>query len=674
MVGKLNPDTDFTIDEKVKSASLTEHGITRVEKIMGVDNLYEKDFESIHHIENALRAKTLYLRDKDYVVKEGQVTIVDEFTGRLMFGRRWSDGMHQAVEAKEGVQIQQESKTLATISFQNYFRLYKVLSGMTGTAATESEEFKKIYDLEVVVVPTNKPMVRDDRADLVYKTLRAKYGAIVTEIGEMHEKGQPVLVGTTSIEKNEIISKFLKRKKITHNVLNAKNHEREALVIADAGKPGAVTVATNMAGRGVDIVLGGSKPEIPEGEDKKKYEKSEKYKKELKKWEEMHDSVLKAGGLHVLGTERHESRRIDNQLRGRSGRQGDAGSSKFYLSLEDDLMRIFGGEQIGSLMDKLKVPEDQPIENKLITRAIEQAQVKVEGFNFDARKNLVEYDDVANQQRGIVYKLRQRILSSDNVKDEILEKLKHQVDRIMLISTSVDVTDGEGIDEDKIIMSLMEIIPFDDNSRERVKKEINKLKNEEKIKELLMKVIGDVYKTREDTMGEEVIRKVEKFAYLGSIDHMWIEHIDAIDGLREGVRLRGYAQRDPVAEFKNEAYQMFEGLIDRIDEELSRRIFRVGIARMPRPEIPLEEAKTNVDQLDKTGLTSGMGDELIAAAGTPAFSKGVNQPIGKSANKSSTKQKIGRNDPCPCGAINPNTGKVYKYKKCGLINAPHHRG
>jgi len=679
MIGKLNPDTDFTIDEKVKSATLTEHGITRVEKIMGVDNLYEKDFESIHHIENALRAKTLYLRDRDYVVKDDQVTIVDEFTGRLMFGRRWGDGMHQAVEAKEGVKIQQESKTLATISFQNYFRMYKVLSGMTGTASTEAEEFKKIYDIEVVVVPTNEPMVRDDRADLVYKTLRGKYGAIVKEIAQMREKGQPVLVGTTSIDKNEIISKYLRRKKIPHNVLNAKNHEEEALVIAGAGKLGAVTVATNMAGRGVDIVLGGSKPEAPEGENKEDYEKSEKYKKEFAKWKEVHEKVIEAGGLHVVGTERHESRRIDNQLRGRSGRQGDAGSSRFYLSLEDDLMRIFGGEQIGNLMNRLKVPEDQPIENKLISRAIEQAQSKVEGFNFDARKNLVEYDDVANQQREIVYKLRQRILNSKDVKEEILEKLKHHVDRIMLLSTSVDASEGGGIDEDKIIVSLMDIIPFDDGSRERVRREIKRLSDQEKVKGLLMKVIGDVYKTREDSMGEDVMRKVEKYAYLGSIDHMWIEHIDAIDGLREGVRLRGYAQRDPVAEFKNEAYQMFEGLIDRIDDELSKRIFRVGISRMPKPEIPLEEARTNVDQLDQTGLTQGMGEELTAAAGKPAFSgtpgqSPPGQKVGRPAERSVRQAKLGRNDPCPCGAVNPNTGKPYKYKKCGLINAPHHKG
>lgn len=644
MVEKLNPDTDFSMDEKAKSATLTEHGIKRVEKILNVDNLYEKDFEAIHHIENALRAKTLYLRDREYVVKEDKVTIVDEFTGRLMFGRRWSDGLHQAVEAKEGVQIQQESKTLATISFQNYFRMYEVLSGMTGTAATEAEEFEKIYDLDVVVVPTNKPMVRKDHADTIYKTLRAKYGAIVAEIDEKRKKGQPVLVGTTSIEKNEIIDNYLKRKKVPHNVLNAKNHEREAMIISEAGKPGGVTVATNMAGRGVDIVLGGTPPDCPPGMDRNEHEKTKAYQQ----WQEDHKKVIEAGGLHVIGTERHESRRIDNQLRGRSGRQGDSGSSRFYLSLEDDLMRIFGGEQIGGLMDRLKLPEDQPIENKLVSRAIEQAQVKVEGFNFDARKNLVEYDDVANQQRDIIYKLRKRVLESKDVKEEILEKLRHQIDQILLVSWPVD---SEKPETEKIIVNLLEIIPFDESSKEAVKKELGKLKGKDNYRKLLVKVVEDVHLAREKQLGKEVMRQVERFAYLGSIDRLWIDHIDNIDGLREGVRLRGYAQRDPVAEFKNEAYQLFEGLIDRIDDELSRRIFRVGIAT-PRPEIPLDQARANIDRVDAMGLAQKDADQT-AESGVPAF--------GEQKTKIDTKQvkkkKVGRNDPCPCGS-----GK--KYKKC----------
>ncbi|MFH1971714.1 MAG: preprotein translocase subunit SecA, partial [Patescibacteria group bacterium] len=570
LVTKLNPDTDFKIDEKAKSATLTEQGITRVEKILGVSNLYEKDFESIHHIENALRAKTLYLKDREYIVKDSKVTIVDEFTGRLMFGRRWSDGLHQAVEAKENVVIQQESKTLATISFQNYFRMYEHLSGMTGTAATEAEEFKKIYNLDVVVVPTNEPLVRKDLPDVIYKTLRAKYGAVVAEVEEKYKIGQPVLVGTTSIDKNEIISSFLKRKKIPHNVLNAKNHEREASIISEAGRPSAITVATNMAGRGVDIVLGGAVPDKPEKVSQKDFKKS----KEYKKWEEQNEKVLKAGGLHVIGTERHEARRVDNQLRGRSGRQGDAGSTRFFLSLEDDLMRIFGGEQISSLMDKLKLPEDQPIQNPLVSRAIEQAQIKVEGFNFDIRKRLVEFDDVANQQREIVYSLRKKILESDNVSSEVLEKLQIQIEKIV---DSSWMTLENKVDLEKIIGSLLEIIPLDPVSIAGIKTQIEKLKGKEALSDFLKKVIEDIYKTREKQVGENVMRQVEKYAYLGSIDKLWIDHIDHIDDLREGISLRSYGQRDPLVEFKNEAYSLFEGLMDKIDDELARRIFRVGV-------------------------------------------------------------------------------------------------
>jgi len=580
LVEKLNPDTDFKTDEKAKSASLTETGITRVEKILGVDNLYEKDFESIHHIENALRSKTMYLKDRDYVVKDNQVIIVDEFTGRLMMGRRWSDGLHQAVEAKEGAVIQQESKTLATISFQNYFRMYEHLSGMTGTAATEAEEFRKIYKLEVVVIPTHKPMIRKDHSDMIYKTLRGKYGAIVDEIAGRYKKGQPVLVGTTSIEKNEIISEYLKRKKVPHQVLNAKNHEREAAIIAEAGGSQAVTVATNMAGRGVDIVLGGSQ--------------------DHKNWKELHEKVVKAGGLHVIGTERHEARRVDNQLRGRGGRQGDPGSSSFYLSLEDDLMRIFGGEQISGLMDRLKLPEGQPIENALISKAIEQAQVKVEGFHFDIRKRLVEFDDVANQQRDIIYKLRKRILESKNVKDEVLEKLRKRL--------SAD--------------TLFEIIPFDDVSRKRIETEFEKADDKE---EFLEKILADIYAKREKDLGESMMREVEKYAYLGSIDHLWMDHIDHIDDLREGVSLRGYGQRDPLIEFKNEAFSLFENLVNRIDEELSHRIFRIGVA-VPQPEIPLAQARENIDTSDMTGVV---------------------EPKSK---------KIGRNDPCWC-----KSGKKWKH-------------
>jgi len=645
VVSKLNSDTDFKIDEKAKSATLTEHGIQRVEKILGIENLYEKDFDTIHHIENALRAKTLFLKDRDYIVKDNAVTIVDEFTGRLMFGRRWSEGLHQAVEAKEGVTIQQESKTLATISFQNYFRLYEVLSGMTGTAATEAEEFKKIYKLEVVVVPTNKPLIRKDHNDLIYKSLRAKYGAIVKEIEEKRVIGQPVLVGTTSIDKNEVIATYLKRKKIPHNVLNAKNHEREAQIIADAGKPGAVTVATNMAGRGVDIVLGGAKPERKDGVSRNDYEKT----KEYKKWLEEHEKVLSAGGLHIIGTERHESRRIDNQLRGRSGRQGDPGSSRFYLSLEDDLMRIFGGEQIQGLMQRLSIPDDMPIENSLISRAVESAQVKVEGFNFDMRKNLVEYDDVNNQQREIVYKLRKKVLQSKDLKEDVQKILLGQIQKVTQFSYE---TTSSKIDPEKVVVGLLDIVPFDDNSRKGLAKEIgNRSESDSELTDFLEKVVMDVYVSREKQVGEDTMRQIEKFAYLGAIDRLWIDHIDHIDGLREGVRLRAYGQRDPLVEFKNEAFTLFERLLDRIDEELSRRIFRIGVAQRPR-EIPLEEARTNVDQLDKTGLFSTDAD-IVAKTGEPLISKTKNN----NQNNQSKVKKVGRNDPCPCGS-----GK--KYKKC----------
>lgn len=644
MVDKLNPDTDYTIDEKSKSASLTETGITRVEKILGVDNLYESDFEAIHHIENALRARTLYLKDKDYVIKEDQIVIVDEFTGRLMVGRRWSDGLHQAVEAKEGVPIQQESKTLATISFQNYFRMYEHLSGMTGTAATEAEEFRKIYKLDVVVVPTHREMIRRDLPDVIYKTLRGKYGAMVEEIEQKYKEGQPVLVGTTSIEKNEIISEYLKRKKIPHNVLNAKNHEREAEIIAEAGKLGAVTVATNMAGRGVDIVLGGAVPDRTPGESDEKYKESKAYKD----WKDTHEKVLKAGGLHVIGTERHEARRVDNQLRGRAGRQGDAGSSRFYLSLEDDLMRVFGGEQIQGIMDKLHLPEDQPIENPMISRAIEQAQVKVEGFHFDIRKRLVEFDDVSNQQREIIYKLRRRILDSKDIKSEVKDKLLMQVKKLILMNRSEI---GDGYDYERMAVNFAEIIPFDDISLKRIKSQLEKIKNDEEIEEFLIKVLEDVYEKREKDLTPGVMREVEKFAYLGSIDHLWMDHIDYIDDLREGVTLRAYGQRDPLVEFKNEAYSLFEKLVEKIDSELSKRLFRIGVAA-PQHEIPLNLARENTDRSDETGL---YGDSASTAReGEPAFSSSSSQPAVK---------KLGRNDPCWCGS-----GK--KWKHCHYPKLP----
>lgn len=619
IIKDLEETTDYTVDEKYKSATLTEKGVEKVEKILGVDNLYEKDFEAIHHIENALRARALYLKDREYVVKDGQVIIVDEFTGRLMFGRRWSDGLHQAVEAKEGVTIQQESKTLATISFQNYFRMYEHLSGMTGTAATEAAEFKKIYKLEVVVVPTNKPMIRKDFPDVIYKTVAAKYNAIADEVVERYKNGQPVLIGTTSIEKNEIIDEFLNRRKIPHNLLNAKNHEREAEIIAQAGRPKAVTVATNMAGRGVDIILGGVAPEN---------------KSEMKRWQKLHDQVVKAGGLHVIGTERHESRRIDNQLRGRSGRQGDPGSSRFYLSVEDDLMRIFGGEKIASLMNTLKIPEDQPIENKFISRAIEQAQVKVEGFHFDARKRVVEYDDVANQQRDIIYKLRLRILRAENLKKEVLEKLDHRIDAIMFEFPQKGKPNYQ-----ELVAGLADIVPFDDQSLKNITTQAEKYSKKEELQAFLSKVLHDAHAAREKQVGENIMRQIERFAYISSIDHLWIDHLDHIEDLRQGIELRAYGQRDPVVEFKNEAYELFETLIDRLDEEVGHRIFRIDVGRMPN-EIPVSQV-TNADRSDSIGLTPGV-------------------PLTKTQIGA---KKIGRNDPCWCGS-----GK--KWKHCHYPQLP----
>jgi len=612
IVDKLQLDTDFKIDEKAKSASLTETGINKVEKILGVDNLYEKDFESIHHIENALRARSLYLKDRDYVVNDAGVTIVDEFTGRLMTGRRWSDGLHQAVEAKEGVVIQQESKTLATISFQNYFRMYEHLSGMTGTAVTEAEEFKKIYKLEAVAVPTHRDNIRIDGGDSIYKTLSGKYTAIVNEIEEKYKNGQPILIGTTSIDKNVIISDLLKRRKIPHNVLNAKNHEKEAEIIANAGKIKAITVATNMAGRGVDIILGGQRPEK---------------ENEIKKWEKAHNDVVNVGGLHVVGTERHESRRIDNQLRGRAGRQGDPGSTKFYLSLEDDLMRIFGGEQIKSLMDKLNIPDDQPIENSLVSRAIEQSQVKVEGFHFDTRKHLVEFDDVANQQREIIYALRKKILESEILKDEILEKLGKHAGRI-------SQSEVLPIDYEAVLAGFLEVVPFDQESTKQFKTELTKRDTPQAVEEFIEAVFIDMHKSRESQVGSETMRQIEKYAYLGSIDHHWIDHIDAVDDLRGAIGLRAYGQRDPLVEFKGEAYEMFEGLLARIDEEIARRIFRIGV-NIPQSEIPTNIMRENVDTKDGTGLSEN----------------------GRSAQRINNPVKLGRNDPCWC-----KSGK--KWKKC----------
>jgi preprotein translocase subunit SecA len=645
MVEKLTGKIDYEIDEKLRTAHLTEHGLAKLEKMMGVGNIYENDFETVHHIEAALKAKTLFHRDKEYIVKDDQVIIVDEFTGRLLVGRRFSEGIHQAIEAKEGVAIKQESKTLATVSLQNYFRMYEKLAGMTGTAATEAEEFKKIYNLDVLAIPTNKPVRRTDYPDSVYKTPRAKYAAIVADIIECHKRGQPVLVGTTSIDKNEIISEFLKRKGIPHQVLNAKNHLREALIISEAGKKGAVTVATNMAGRGVDIILGGAKKEKWEVSSAKEYDSL------VKDWYKAHDEVIAAGGLHVIGTERHESRRIDNQLRGRSGRQGDPGSSRFYVSLEDDIMRLFGGEQVARLMTIFKLPEDVPLEHGMVSRSIEQAQTKVEGFHFDSRKNLVEYDDVLNKHREIVYRHRRGVLEGENQKTEILSAIADDLkNTVTLYSSERD----QAPDIDRIVSEFTSIIPFDSASQAQLSRELAKKSSPDQITEFLVKLAGDMYQSREKQLGEPLMRQVERWVSLGVIDNLWMDHLDAIDDLREGIGLRGYGQRDPLVEYKNEAFGMFERLMGAIRSEIAHRIYKVQVQAPP----PQAAAPAGMPAGNPPPVTPVESVLPADTAITKSVKKArVNAELSSASEPVKARRHLGRNDPCWCGS-----GK--KWKKC----------
>lgn len=620
VIEKLTPQQDYQIDEKLRTAHLTEHGIGKIEKLFGMPDIYEKDFTTVHHLEAALKARALFNKDRDYVVKEGEIIIVDEFTGRLMPGRRFSEGIHQALEAKEGVVIQRESKTLATVSLQNYFRMYTKLSGMTGTAVTESEEFKKIYNLDVLVIPTNKQLARADLSDVVYKTTRAKIAGVVAEIEEAHKKGQPVLVGTTAIDKNEIIGEFLKRRGIPFTLLNAKNHEREADIISKAGEKGAVTVATNMAGRGVDIVLGGKAPSKYEIEEEKK---QSAFEREYKQWKGKHDEVLELGGLFVIGTERHEARRIDNQLRGRAGRQGDTGKTRFFVSLEDDIMRLFGGDTIAGLMTRFNMPEDVPLEHAMVSRAIEQAQVKVEGFNFDIRKHLVEYDDVLNKQREIIYGLRRKVLEED-LALETLKRIEAGIETLVAAhTTSID----EGNINEKIIAEFSTIIPFDENSKAQLVKQLEQRIETVEKTEFLVKLAKDLYQTREKEIGAETTRQIERWVSLSVVDSLWMDHLDTIEDLRQGIGLRGYGQRDPLVEYKKEAYSMFEQLVSAIDDEIVHRVYKVHVQQVDQARGP-------------------------ATPVTP-----------RSDLDSSVKKKLGRNDPCPCGS-----GK--KWKKCHYSNIP----
>ncbi|HSW98116.1 MAG TPA: preprotein translocase subunit SecA [Candidatus Saccharimonadales bacterium] len=647
VVDKLSSDTDYKIDEKLKTAHLTDHGIAKIEKMFGIADIYEKDFDTVYHLEAALKARTLFHREKDYIVKDSEVILVDEFTGRLMVGRRLSEGLHQAIEAKENVPIQRESKTLATVSLQNYFRMYDRLAGMTGTAATEAEEFHQIYKLDVVTIPTNNVVTRVDHQDLIYKTQRSKYSAIADEIEKIHKTGQPILIGTTSIDKNEIISQTLKRRGIKHEVLNAKNHEREAEIIAKAGEKAAVTVATNMAGRGVDIILGGESPNNEDGTSKVD-------SAEYIKWKKNHDEVLRLGGLCVIGTERHESRRIDNQLRGRSGRQGDPGSTRFFVALDDDIMRLFGGETISNLMTRFNMPEDVPLQHALVTRAIEQAQIKVEGYNFDIRKHLVEYDDVLNKQREIVYKRRRKSLEATHsdtyLKDEMIARLTASVHTIVSMKQTQAEVENISVDQ-AIAQEISTIIPFDEASQQQLFSQLEQLSTVEEKSSFLEGVVKDVYNKREEQVTPHVMREVERFSSLSVIDTMWTDHLDAIDSLRQGINLRGYGQRDPLVEYKNEAYRLFETLIAAIDDEIVHRIFKIQVEQQQMP--------THQHVIENVPASEVSEAKIIKQ-------KKKNPVNETNAPKNSTtpqSKKLGRNDPCWCGS-----GK--KYKKCHFPQLP----
>jgi len=631
-------ETDYKVDEKLRAATLTEEGVSKVEKSLGIENLYtDRGISDVHHIEQALRAQALYHLDKEYVVKDGEIIIIDEFTGRMMYGRRFSEGLHQAIEAKEGVKVQRESKTLATISFQNYFRLYEKLSGMTGTAATEAEEFSKIYKLEVTTIPTNKPMIRADLNDLVYKNELGKYQALAKAVKECNKKGQPVLIGTVSIEKNELLSELLSREGIEHQILNAKHHDKEAHIIAQAGRAGAVTVATNMAGRGVDIILGGYPFDQME-----------------------FNKVVAAGGLCVIGTERHESRRIDNQLRGRAGRQGDPGMSRFYISMDDDLMRIFGSERMKNMMTALGVPDDMPIENGMISKSIEQAQKKVETHNFDIRKHLVEYDDVMNKQRETIYKKRRQLLEGINTKESMLSAIGNEIN--YLVGYFLALPEGEN-DINKLYDEAGNMFPIkleDRKPLEEIAKEAGEGEIKQALAGYLFKLAVEEYNNLEAKInmlpkGEndaEPMRQVEKQIYLQVIDSMWIEHLETMNHLRTGIGLRGYGQRDPLVEYKRDSLRLFRELLAQIDHQAAYTIFRIGFAS-PQ-EIKSEAQPKNLILAGASEKSAFDGDQGLQERKADKLIKDESHFDG---------EKVGRNEPCPCGALWPD-GKPKKYKDC----------
>ncbi len=668
IIPQLVREEDFVIDEKQKTATLTEEGVTHVEEILNVDNLYDpNNIEILHHVNQGLRAHSLFRKDVDYMVKDGEVIIVDEFTGRLMAGRRWSDGLHQAVEAKEGVKIERENQTLATVTFQNYFRMYAKLAGMTGTADTEAPEFKKIYNLDVAVIPTNQPMIRIDNPDLVYKTEPEKFRAVVEEIRDCQERGQPVLVGTISIENSEKLSSFLKKNNVRHHVLNAKHHASEAEIVAQAGRKGAVTISTNMAGRGTDIVLGGN-PEFlaraelgleqgSEDADARWPDAVEHFKRQCVAERE---EVLTAGGLHILGTERHESRRIDNQLRGRSGRQGDPGSSRFYMSLADDLLRIFGGERIQSLMDRLGLEDDVPIESGMVSRRVEGAQRRVEGHNFDIRKHLLEYDDVMNKQREVVYNRRMQYLAAGLTADELLQMDAEGMPHFEGIVASED---GEAGLRDEILdmasaaaTGIVSAYALPDTAaaewdwkaideaflrqfrfRLELSDEEKSAATVESLTALGYDRLKQVYEAREAEFGDDVVRHLERVVTMQSLDSHWKDHLFAMDHLKEGIGLRGYGQRNPLQEYQLEGFDMFEEMLGRLEQDVVEKMFSVRIA-----------AERDVEKMEEEQRRE---NEQVITAHSQAQAAEQQKQITRSGDK------VGRNDPCPCGS-----GK--KYKKC----------
>lgn len=667
VAAKLIPQTeeegegDFWVDEKAQNVVMSEQGHEHAEAILAEtglliegSSLYEaSNITLVHHLYASLRARNLYHRDQHYVVRDGEIIIVDEFTGRMMAGRRWSDGLHQAVEAKEGVEIQKENQTLASITFQNYFRMYAKLSGMTGTADTEAYEFNQIYNLETVVIPTHRPMQRKDTMDKVYRTAREKYEAVIVDIKDCQSRGQPVLVGTTSIENSELISKLLTEAKLEHQVLNAKQHEREAHIIVQAGRPGVITIATNMAGRGTDIVLGGNpEPEIAETHADATLTDAQKETRiaEIKAaWQLRHDAVLAAGGLHIVGTERHESRRVDNQLRGRSGRQGDAGSSRFYLSLEDQLLRIFASDRVSAIMGKLNMPDGEAIEHPWVTRAIENAQRKVEGRNFDIRKQLLEYDDVANDQRKVIYEQRNELLEATDV-GETITAMREDV----LITVIASHIPPDSVEELWNVPALERELKAEMGLEIQLQKmlEDNPDLHEETLRERILDAANQAYVAKEEQASPEILRQFERSVMLQSIDNHWREHLAALDHLRQGIHLRSYAQKNPKQEYKREAFELFEGLLNTVKSEVTKVTMLVQVkteADVEAVERPVEVDNVQYQHADYDDAlaNSSEEDEALLAGGQPVIREGV---------------KVGRNDPCPCGS-----GK--KYKQChGILS------